>query len=143
MKSMPTGAPAAVAVALLLAAPAAAQDSALISANLLGENVLANAGDDKASADLNGEIDFRRNRLCYYLDTVGLDDATGASINQGGENVTGPEVIALTVPKNGDEACVDADNAVLRAIVAAPKEHYVEVRTAAHPSGAARGQIKD
>lgn len=119
-----------------------AQSDPYVSANLLGSEVPQGKGDDDASGDLNGEIDTRRGRLCYYLDTDGLDDATSAAVYKGGKGDPGEQVIALPLPENGDEACVEADKALLTAIAEAPQEYFVEIRTPGHAEGAARGYLK-
>lgn len=136
----------AVSVAMLgavLAGPAAAQSSEFIAANLLGQDVDGGKGDEEASANLNGEIDLRRNRLCYYLDMEGLSDANAAHLHQEGAAATDPPTLALTLPgPGGDEVCVSADKALLEAIAADPGKYYVDVHTPGHPDGAVRGKIK-
>lgn len=143
MRLLPIVAPAVV-LALGLGVPGAAlaQSDPYVSANLLGSEVPQGKGDDDASGDLNGEIDATRGRLCYYFDTDGLDDATSVAVYKGGKGDPGEQVIALTMPDSGDEACVEADKALLAAIAESPQEYFVEVRTPDHAEGAARGFLK-
>jgi hypothetical protein len=135
---------AGAVVALGLAAPAAAQANAFLAANLLGQDVPNGAGDDKASADFNGEIDLKRNSLCYYLDMDSLGDATAVHIHQKDQAVTDAPTLALKVPgPGGDEVCVNGDNAVLSAIAKTPSDYYIDVHSTAHPDGAVRGTLKE
>lgn len=133
---------AAALAAMSLGAPAAAQDSTLLAADLLGQEV-PNGGDDKASANFNGEINLKRNSVCYYLDMDGLADATSVDIRQKDQAATDPPTLALKVPgPGGDEVCVNGDNAVLSAIAKTPGDYYIAIQSAAHPEGAVRGVLK-
>lgn len=127
----------------LCASPVAAQDYANLGASLF-ENYVTGGGADDAEGDFNGEADFRRSRLCYYLEIEGLDDANGVAIHQADVGEDGPETLALALPaENGDEVCVTADAALLRAIGEAPADYYVIIRSESHPNGAIRGQLHD
>lgn len=128
----------------LLAAPALAQDWAVLSTNMFGEKVGEKRGKANSSADFNGEADFRKGRLCYYMEVFGLEGANGAAIHKAKDGEDGPQVLALTMPKDRyDEACVTADAALLREIAGAPGEYYVLVGHPDHPDGAIRGQLGD
>lgn len=129
--------------AAALAAPAAAQTSAFVGANLLGQDVPGGAGDEGASANFNGEIDLRRNRVCYYLDMDGLDDADAVHIHGKDQAGGDPPVLALRPPgPDGDEVCITSDNATLKPIADAPANFAVDVHTPDHPAGAVRGTLK-
>ena len=141
MKRMHLIAPIALAGALC-AGSAAAQDYANLASSLFGENITGSGGDDDASGDFNGEIDYQRGRLCYYFEIEDLDDASAIAIHQGGPNDDGAEVLALRLPGgSADEVCVDGDPALLRTIGAKPEDYYVIVRSGGHPEGAIRGQL--
>lgn len=127
----------------ICASPAAAQTYANLATSLFAENVIG-GGDDGAAGDFNGEIDFRRGRLCYYLELDGLDDASAIAIHKGDAGAVGPEVLALTLPgANGDEVCVSAQEPLLRSLSESAAEHYMIVRSESHPDGAVRGQLHD
>lgn len=134
---------AAALAGALLGAPAVAQDSTLLAADLLGQEVPNGAGDDKASANFNGEVDLKRNSVCYYLDMDGLADATAVDIRQKDQLATDPPTLALKVPApGGDETCVNGDNAVLSAIAKTPGDYYIAIHSTSHPDGAVRGALK-
>jgi hypothetical protein len=141
MKRMHLIAPIALTGALC-AGPAAAQDYANLATSLFGENITGSGGDDGASGDFNGEIDYQRGRLCYYLEIEDLDDASGVAIHQGAAEADGAETLALTLSDDGgDEVCVDGDPALLRTIGEKPEDYYLIVRSGGHPEGALRGQL--
>jgi hypothetical protein len=126
----------------MLGAPAAAQDSALLAANLLGQEVPNGAGDDAATANFNGEVDLKRNSVCYYLDMDGLDGATAVHIHQKDQAAADPPTLVLQVPgPDGDEVCVNGDNALLSAIVKTPGDYYIDIHSTSHPDGAVRGVL--
>lgn len=144
--TIPASAPALVSLlAMLAAAPAAAQDYALVAANLFGKGVVGGGAADGGGGDFNGEIDFERGSICYYFEAYGLDGANAAHIHRGAEGGTGEAVMTLPVPgeKAEDEVCVEAEDAVLRAIAADPKAYYVDIHTPALAEAALRGQLHD
>lgn len=134
---------AAALAGLALSAPAAAQDSAFLAANLLGLEV-PGGGDDKASGNFNGEIDLKRNRVCYYLDMDGLGGATGVHIHQKDQAGSDTPTLQMQVPGGGgQEVCVTGEATVLAEIAKKPDDYYIDVHTPAHPEGAVRGTLKD
>jgi CHRD domain len=142
MKRICLFAPIALGAAIF-AVPAAAQDYSNLGASLFGTYVVGN-GDGDASADFNGEIDHRRGRVCYYLELVDLDDATGIAIHRAEERSDGPEVMSLTLPgENGDEICITGDGPLLTALREKPDDYYLLIRSESHPEGAVRGQLHD
>lgn len=128
---------------LAISAPTAAQDSAFLAANLLGQEV-PGGGDDKASGNFNGEVDLKRNRVCYYLDMDGLGSATSVHIHQKDQAGTDTPTLPMQVPgAGGKEVCVTGESAVLAEIAKKPEEYYIDVHTSDHPEGAVRGTLKE
>lgn len=80
----------AAALGLAVSGPAQAQSSAFLGANLLGQEVPGGKGDEKASANFNGEFKLRTSQVCYYLDMDGLDDASGVFIKSAKEKEPEP-----------------------------------------------------
>jgi len=81
--------------------------------------------------------------LCYYAGfEVGGESVTGMHVHQAPEGENGDVVVPLTPPEIGEgTVCVDADAAVIDAMLADPGGFYVNVHTDAHPGGALRGQL--
>lgn len=128
----------------LLAAPAIAQDYAIIGANLYGDKVGEGRGKEGASADFNGEADFKAGRMCFYLEVFGLEGASGVAIHKGKDGVDGEEVLSLGIPKDrNDEVCAKADAATLREIVKNAKNYYLLVNHPDFADGAIRGQMAE
>jgi len=130
--------------AALIAAPASAQSTALVAANLLGQEVPNGEGDDKASANFNGEVNLTRNTICYYLDMDGLGKANAVHIHEKDQAGSDTPTLALQVPgPGGNEVCVNGDNAVLSAIAKKPDDYYMDIHTPDHADGAVRGKLTD
>lgn len=121
--------------------PAAAQDSAFLSANLFGDQITG-GGDDSASADWNAEAFVDEGRLCYFLDLVDLRNPIGVAIHRGALGEDGDAVLALELPgPDGDEVCVEAPPALLAQVVAEPDAFHILITTRRHSAGAIRGQL--
>ena len=127
---------------LPLATAAQAQDEAVaLGASLFGENVVGGkgAGED-ASGNFEGEIDMEAGTLCYFLEIEDLDGYTAAHIHKGKAGKNGPPVVTLELASD-EEACVEVEADVLKAIAKDQEAYYVNVHTTAHPAGAIRGQL--
>lgn len=82
-------------------------------------------------------------KVCADLTTTRIDPATAAHIHTGAKGVAGPVVITLPTPKDGRaEGCTTTDPAAVAQIKANPAAAYVNVHTAAQPTGAIRGQLQ-
>ena len=142
MKRMSWMASGLAVAAWLGAGPALAQESALLSSNMFGEQVPEGGGVEGASADFNGEAKPATGELCYYLEVYELAEADGAAIHEGEEGQSGPSVVPLRLPADrNEEVCVTVDKDLLAAMSAEPARYYVAVNTPAHPEGAVRGQL--
>jgi hypothetical protein len=133
---------ALVTALLAMEAPVLAQNYAVLSANLFGDSVPGGGAGPDAAADFDGEIDLDQDQLCYFLELEGLDDANAVHIHQAKEGESGPVVVTLPLPgADGDEVCVKADKALLRAMADQPSDYYVDVHSRSNPDGAVRGQF--
>lgn len=88
------------------------------------------------------EIDADAGRVCQVISYENTrTPLTLAHIHVGGAGVNGPVVVDLQVLPSGQEACSDADPAVLREIVANPAGYYVNLHTDLFPNGVLRGHL--
>ncbi len=127
--------------ALLAAAPVLAQDDfAYVGASMFGEYEVGHKGaGDKASGDFTAEMDLQNGRMCYMLETDGLDGFTAAHIHKAEKGKNGPPVVTLELAD--DDKCVDVDVELLKDITKNRHKYYVNVHTEAFPEGAIRGQL--
>ncbi len=125
-----------------MAAPATAQNYAVLGANLFGENVPGGGAGRDATANFDGEIDLTQDQLCYFFEMDGLRGADGVHIHHAKEGESGPVVVTLSMPDSAaDEVCVKLDNSLLREMADHPADFYVDVHSADKPDGALRGQF--
>jgi hypothetical protein len=89
----------------------------------------------------NISIDTGTNQICWSLSVAGLSGpALAAHIHKGAPGVAGPIVVPLSPPNPTSRGCtIDPVNAPL--IAATPSDYYVNVHTAANPTGESRGQL--
>jgi hypothetical protein len=134
---------AAVAAAgFALAGQALAADAGTkLTANLSGANQKPNPGDPKASGTATVTVDGTK--VCYDLKVKDLANPTAAHIHKGGPDAAGPPVVPLSAPdaSGHSAACVTADAAVAKDLVAHPGAYYVNVHSAQYKAGAIRGQL--
>lgn len=133
---------------LALAAGAAAQgDNPRNDGAKLVASLTAPAGGDADGAGVfEALVNPETERICYSLTAGAIDAATVAQIHVGvaGEAEIGDPVLTLDTPDGDDddsEDCQDIDAGLAQAMIASPQNYYVNVRTAAHPRGAIRGQL--
>ncbi|MGH9008787.1 MAG: CHRD domain-containing protein [Acidimicrobiia bacterium] len=95
-----------------------------------------------ATGDATIEIDADAGQVCQVIshENTGAP-LTLAHIHEGDAGVNGPVVVDLQVLPSGQEACSDANPAVLREIVANPGGFYVNLHTDDFPNGVLRGPL--
>jgi len=126
----------ALAAALSLPSLALA-NTVTLAATLSGANE-AEPGDPKGTGSFSVEIDADAGDVCYVLVAQGIGQATAAHIHAAAD---GKPVVTLTVTGADDDLCIAVEPDVLKPIVAAPGDYYVNVHTAAFPKGAIRGTL--
>ena len=124
-----------VAAALPAAALAAPTK---LATTLVGANEPA-GGDPKGKGAFSVSIDADAGDFCYTLTASGIGKPTMAHVHSGAVGTDGPPVITIDV---ADDECRAVDPAVLKQILAAPANYYVNVHTDAFPKGAIRGQLQ-
>lgn len=139
---------AAAAVAGTALAQPASQGGHKFSIELTGEaEVLADGTPNQGDLDGTGTaeltINVGQSRLCYTLEVDDIGQALAAHIHEAPSNTTGPVVVSLDPPADGDSsACVTVDKDLLKEINSDPREYYVNIHNADFPDGALRGQLK-
>ncbi|MGZ8283456.1 MAG: CHRD domain-containing protein [Allosphingosinicella sp.] len=113
-----------------------------VTASLTGSQEVPGPGDNDGSGDF--EINFVdvADNLCFELRVRQIDPATAAHIHRGARGVSGPPVVTLETPADGDSGqCISVPQALSREIEANPGGFYVNVHNGRYPNGAIRGQL--
>ncbi len=135
------GLAAVLAVAAFAAAPAMAKTMSW-NVKLTGQAEVPGPGDPNASGMAKVSVDGDTDMLCYDITTSGLGKATGAHVHQGMAGQAGAVVVPLETPLGGaSKACAKIDPKLAGAIMANPKDYYVNVHSDTHKMGAIRGQL--
>lgn len=80
--------------------------------------------------------------ICFDIATSGLAGTVFAGhIHNAVAGVNGPVVVNLGLNSANQSGCVDADEALIKAIRQNPSDYYINVHTTAIPSGEVRGQL--
>lgn len=102
-----------------------------------------NQGDLDGTGTANVTVNVGQSRVCYELEVDEIGEATAAHIHVAASTTTGPVVVPLEAPADGDSAgCVDIDKDLAKAIISNPANYYVNVHNAEFPGGALRGQLR-
>ena len=141
-----------VARALLLAISVSALLTATVYAGRGGvATVPLNNGQETTDAKFGGSGSFSwwldGDGICYVLSVRNLTAAPFAAHIHGvaGRTVAAPIVVPLVPPgaaSGTTEACTAVEAGLLAAIVANPRDYYVNVHTPLFPGGEVRGQLK-
>jgi hypothetical protein len=120
-----------------------------LSTSLTGAQECNNAGtcgvgDNDGTG--NAVVRFRTDeaRVCFRITVQNIRlPSVGAHIHRGAAGSNGPIVVGFTAPnaEGRSSGCVEADRAVIDAILASPTGYYVNVHTTDFPGGAIRGQL--
>lgn len=128
-------------------AQTAADGGRKFSTELTGEAEVTAAGVPN-QGDLDGTgtasitVNIGQARVCYRLEVAGIEPAAAAHIHEAPSNTTGPVVVPLTPPTDGDsEGCVSVTRELAKEILKNPADYYVNVHNGPFPAGALRGQL--
>ena len=113
-------------------------------ATLNGLQEVPGPGDPNGSGTATVRADPGAPEVCWELFARDIDTVTVAHIHRGAEGAAGAPVVTLTAPgaDGRSEGCAAVDEAVAREIANRPYDFYVNVHTAAFPTGAIRGQLR-
>lgn len=95
-------------------------------------------GDPDGTGNFRVEFDDASGEVCYRYVLAKVARPSVIQIHTGANGSNGPPVVYL---EPGSDVCVDADPAVIAAILANPAGHYVNFFTREFPAGAVRGQL--
>jgi hypothetical protein len=118
---------------------------AILTAAMLGANEKPNAGDPDGAGFGNFFLNPDKSILCYTLAATNVAlPATGAHIHRGDATIAGPVIIPFTNPSatGTSSACVTADAALLREIIANPGGFYANIHSTEFTGGAVRAALQ-
>ncbi len=136
------------AVALLLLFSACAtgpgMTRSVLSATLTGIQEVPGPGDPDGTGTAQVRVDPSAPRVCWEVYARSIEPATAAHIHRGAAGVAGPPVVTLTTPgaDGHSEGCAAVDEMLAREMSIQAHGFYVNVHTAAYPTGAIRGQLR-
>jgi hypothetical protein len=123
-----------------LATGGVAAAATTLHATLSGQSEVPKAGNGSGSATLT--LNAKKGRICFNITLKNVGTTMAGHIHKGGKSTAGPVFVPLfSQPTKHPQGCVSAPKADIRAIRKHPGRYYVNVHTAAHPNGAARGQL--
>lgn len=109
---------------------------------LVGQQEVPGPGSPSATGTARVTADATTNTICADLTTAGLANPTMAHIHKGARGASGPPILTLETPVNGASSkCYSVEKALAASLIADPANFYVNIHTAAYPSGAIRGQL--
>jgi hypothetical protein len=135
---------AALAAALVVAAPAAAKAKKL-EAKLSGANEMP-AADPDGTGTAKLRLDAAKKKVCFTIKVRNIGTAVAAHIHKGGKNVASGSIVVplFNAPQEGTTftGCTKhVKKKLIRAILKHPRGYYVNVHTGDFPAGAIRGQL--
>lgn len=114
------------------------------TASLTGAQEVPGPGDPDGIGTADVTVLDKVDNICYEIKVQGIAPATAAHIHRGAMGVSGPPVVTLEPPTDGEkDKCVSAPEAIADEIERNPSNFYVNVHNADYPDGAIRGQLRN
>ena len=114
-----------------------------LQADMIGAQEVPGPGDPDGSGRAEITTVDRTDNLCYTVTVTGIEPATAAHIHRGRRGVSGPPVVTLDAPADGESrGCLSVPSALVDEMERAPGAFYVNVHNARYPNGAVRGQLR-
>lgn len=131
----------ALAPVVMLFVPQAVQAKpAAITATLSGA-AETGGGDVDGIGGFKADVDDESGDFCFTLWAEKIEKPTMAHVHEGAAGSDGKPVATLEITGKDSDSCIAMEPELLKKILAAPKDYYVNVHTADFPKGAVRGQI--
>lgn len=113
-----------------------------LTADMTGAQEAPGPGDPDGTGTAVITLNHGQGEICFELTAVNIEAATAAHIHEAPPGVPGPVVVPLTPPTNGSSSgCVAVAPELVKEIMEAPADYYVNVHNAAFMPGAIRGQL--
>ena len=144
MRKVVTAAAVVLLASIFLAAPAQSDEHngpLRLGAHLTGEREVPGPGDPDGLGRAQMKVNLADNLFCYHVDVRFISQVVGGHIHIGHADESGPIVIDLNMPANGQKGCVPADPDLLRHIIQHPQQYYLNIHTTEYPAGAIRDQL--
>jgi CHRD domain len=112
-------------------------------ATMVGESE-SPAGDPVGTGTATIRLRLNQGQVCFSLKAQNITlPAAGAHIHKAAAGASGAIVVPLVAPgqTGSSSGCTSASRALVKAILAAPADYYVNVHTTDFPGGATRGQL--
>lgn len=129
----------AALAATALSAPAFAKPATL-TATLTGA-AETGGGDADGAGGFKAEADDETGDFCFTLWADKIAPATMAHVHEGAAGADGKPVGTIEVTGKDSDACIALEPELIKKILAAPGDYYVNVHNADFPKGALRGQL--
>lgn len=126
---------------IVLVAPHAQAKPATITASLNGA-AETGGGDADGTGGFKAEADDETGDFCFTLWAENTAKPTMAHVHEGAAGADGKPVATLEVTGKDSDSCIAMEPELVKKIIAAPKDYYVNVHTADFPKGAVRGQLE-
>jgi CHRD domain len=135
--------PVAALAALSFPAGLAAQEGGRpFTVTMTGAAERPGPGDPDGTGTAELRVNAGQKRVCYTLTVSGIDPATAAHIHRGAPDAAGPVVVPLAAPTSGtSHDCATISRDLAQELIRDPGAFYVNVHSAAFPSGAIRAQL--
>jgi len=119
----------------------AAAKPQVLNATLSGEEEVPEGGQGSGTARLT--LDPATGRVCFNIRLRGVGPTAAGHIHKGAKGKAGDVVVPLYAkPTRAPRGCIKAPStSIVKQILRRPGRYYVNVHTAEHPGGAARGQL--
>lgn len=113
-----------------------------LTASLSGAQEVPGPGDPDGRGDAEISIVDRTDNLCYELAVANIEPAIAAHIHRGAPGESGPPVVTLDAPVDGESnGCLSVASELVDEIERNPGAFYINVHNGAYPNGAVRGQL--
>lgn len=113
-----------------------------LRAELTAAAVRPGPGTEGATGRATLRLNMGQERVCYEISISGTQRPTEAHVHLGEPSRSGPVVITLGTPVDGSaEGCLDTNRALVRDLLEAPGDYYVDVHDEQNRGGAVRGQL--